>query len=78
MNRDLVQRVINVSYDKKGLVKDVLARGYNNVLELYHCDENSPYFLRFMGRMYEDEIHTVLELLNSPVKSIDKEQLLKL
>lgn len=78
MNRDFIQRVISVSYNKKGRVKDVLARGYNNILELYHRDKDSPNYLRFAGRMYEDDIHTTLELLNSPIKSIDKEQLLKL
>lgn len=79
MNRDIVQNVINVSYDGAGVVKNVLVKGYDGKLELYSYDNGTSYkFMRFKCRLEEEDLPIIVELLNLPVKSIDKEQLLKL
>lgn len=79
MNRDIVEKTISVSYDDTGVVKHFLVKGYNGKLELYSYEKGPHYkFMKFKCGIEEGDLPIIIALLNAPVKSIDKEQLLKL
>ena len=75
----MVDMVVNVSYDEGGMVKHALLKTYGDNYELYYHELSGTHsYMRFICKVREEDIKVIIELLNAPVKSIDKEQLLKL